>query len=1436
MKKRALLLAALLTISTLSTGKTYATEVSSWSELETNKGAANIEFSNDITADGDTSPMPITFTSDADQTINGNYHSFSSNDLHSDRWYYYSLSVSKPAGSSLSLINLGKASNGSAADNTFSYVDLDGNTVYKNIEASVNNWKGYFLTINKPITVNITNSVFTDNGKDTDAKLIYVSGSGVGTVNITDSIFYNNRVANVEGVVSGGSYNLNIENSIFYNNRNTTSDAGVLSSSGKVTIKDSYFINNSSADCGGVATFRGGEGTTIDGSKFEGNTARIDGGAFYMYSNAQFDYIKNSEFKNNSNQYSDGGAISTGGGYIKSIEDTIFEGNIAYSRGGGIWYGIAGGYGEKEPILFNNVTFKNNEAGTAGALFTEGDRKNATYIVNSEFTDNIAKEDGHDLWYSIPIGGAMLALGVPVTVINTTFNGNNAIATDSGYSAGGAIYFAGEGSEYPFTIVDSSFSGSSATKGGAIYIQDADTLIAAASKDVVFSGNTALADADDYNGGADIYFDTTSYSSVLSLNAAEDKKITFNGSVAVAEGDNTAIMDINKDGLTYNTYDGTTETPVDAGTSGEIQFNARVGDEDNNFSRINLWGGTLSIGKDSTATNPDGLINDNNFYVMGDSTLSTVNGVIGEFAPSAFEIADDVSLDYMFDVDLAGGVSDTIGVTANNGSINLSSFNVISDSDTEGLRIKYSDTNVGGVVKDGYSITTSSNTYDVTAENGDDGSYVVFSMTEGGGGLAAAIKNESDQYIITNGEDENVTSWSGSDGNVIKSDIDINGNGNSIYTENGLDGMVVSEDTNVIIRNVEELSGFDNALTNDGGTLSIVDSNITGNTGDADIINEDGTVNINASTKDVTIGSEDTDYALLSDGGTINVKGSNSVTFNGDISGDDTQMNISTDTTFNGEVSDMNIAQTSGTVNVNDDLTSGDYTLDGGTLNVNEEGSFSPDEFMLNNGTVNISDESAFSPEVNTFNGGNINAANGSMGDLNFNDLTLNGTTNLAVDVDMNNGVMDTISASSVNGDGKINVNQFNLTSETNNPNIIIDFADETIRDHVGTDISSIEGKIFKYNVGYNPETGQFNFAGGGRNSKGYSPSVMASPVAAQMQGYLTQLNSYDEAFRNMDMYMLLPYRVRQAMKYRNKVAINSSDTVYDADKTIYDDNTGWVRTHTTFEKVPLKNGPKVSNVAYGIYLGGESELYDLGKGWEGMWGLYAGYNGSHQSYNGISMYQNGGTLGVLGMAYKGNFFQGLTINTGANAGDAHTKFGHEDFSMLMAGVASKTGYNIELKQGKFIIQPSLLLSYSFVNSFDYTNSAGVRISSDPLHAIQVEPNLKFIANLKNGWQPYANVGMVWNIMDKTHYMANDVSLPELSVKPYVKYGVGIRKTWGERFTGFFQTFLTHGGRNGVGIQIGFRWSLGGKKSETKVLSKPTNISNKKVIKRLENS
>ena len=185
-------------------------------------------------------------------------------------------------------------------------------------------------------------------------------------------------------------------------------------------------------------------------------------------------------------------------------------------------------------------------------------------------------------------------------------------------------------------------------------------------------------------------------------------------------------------------------------------------------------------------------------------------------------------------------------------------------------------------------------------------------------------------------------------------------------------------------------------------------------------------------------------------------------------------------------------------------------------------------------------------------------------------------------------------------------------------------------------------------------------------------------------------------------------------------------------------------------------------------------------------------------------------------MAYKDNFFTGLTINTGANAASANTRFGDEDFAMLMAGIASKSGYNFEFKDGKVILQPSLLMSYTMVNTFDYDNGANVNITSDALHAFQLEPGVKVIGNLKNGWQPYAGVSFVWNLFDKAKFQANDVSLPQISVKPYVKYGVGVRKSWGERLTGFFQTYVTNGGRNGVGFQAGFSFAIG-KDSGSKV-------------------
>ena len=324
-------------------------------------------------------------------------------------------------------------------------------------------------------------------------------------------------------------------------------------------------------------------------------------------------------------------------------------------------------------------------------------------------------------------------------------------------------------------------------------------------------------------------------------------------------------------------------------------------------------------------------------------------------------------------------------------------------------------------------------------------------------------------------------------------------------------------------------------------------------------------------------------------------------------------------------------------------------------------------------------------------------------------------------------------------------------------------------------------------------------------------PCALAAPVAAQIGGYLTQINSYDQAFMNMDMNMLKTREERQSERLNNRYASSdSSYTAYSEDNGINLNSKGlWTRPYATFERVNLNNGPKVSNIGYGNFFGGDAEVKELNNGWKRQFSAYVGYNGSIQDYDRQSIDQNGGTLGVTEVWYKNNFFTGLTANVGANSVNANTDLGNENFPMLMAGIASKSGYNFEFKDGKFVIQPSLLLSYSFVHTFSHDNGRGNKVGSSPLHAIQVAPGVKFIFNLPKGWQPYLGVNMRWNIIDKTHFSLQDVSIPDMSIDPYVEYGIGIQRRWGERFTGYGQAMIRNGGRNGVMLSFGFKWAIG---------------------------
>ena len=349
---------------------------------------------------------------------------------------------------------------------------------------------------------------------------------------------------------------------------------------------------------------------------------------------------------------------------------------------------------------------------------------------------------------------------------------------------------------------------------------------------------------------------------------------------------------------------------------------------------------------------------------------------------------------------------------------------------------------------------------------------------------------------------------------------------------------------------------------------------------------------------------------------------------------------------------------------------------------------------------------------------------------------------------------------------------------------------------------------IYRYNVDYKADNGDFSFTRKG-GYEGFNPAVYGSAVA--MQGlYYTQLNNYNIALANVDQTMLKTKAQRNAEKYGNKYAYDGDETQVFSPLYVQEKNAGaWFKPYVSTERVNLKDGPDVDNTMYGALFGGDSDVITVG-GWDTQYSVYAGYNGSHQAFDGNEIYQNGGVLGLTATAYKGNFFTALTANVGMHGANIKTDVGNNDLNTLTTGVASKTGYNWELADGKFIIQPSWMMSYTFINPFDdYTLGNGVRIKNDSLHALQLAPGLKFIGNTANGWQPYLGAQMVWNIVDDTKVKANEVNLPETSTKAYVEYGLGVQKSAGERFTGFGQAMVRNGGRTGVVFTLGGRWAIG---------------------------
>lgn len=657
--------------------------------------------------------------------------------------------------------------------------------------------------------------------------------------------------------------------------------------------------------------------------------------------------------------------------------------------------------------------------------------------------------------------------------------------------------------------------------------------------------------------------------------------------------------------------------------------------------------------------------------------------------------------------------------------------------------------------------------------------------------------------------------------------------GGAIYMDQiGDIGNIVGTVANNYVKASADAVG--GAIYNDGKVLTLTNSSLIGNYAQS----QSGEAKGGAiySTKDVTLNADNTYVSVISGNYTqqgekveqnaiyMNSQGEELVKLNLDAK---TGAKFVLNDAIDGNKYAMNLTgDNSGETYINNKIANADITQTSVTSYVNEASN-------LNfNNSLNIAS-------------GVMNINHLGLESLHLRSFTNDGTLNLnSVDINPVTETMGRITSDEYGSyQGTINVNRLNILAEPEKMVTDVLFADSSFANTVNYRGSNeYLGKIYKYSVNYLSDTGEFEFVRGGGASSGsagyYNPAILASPVNSKAANKATLNETFRYVFEHADTFTQMPMNNRVAIIKANQYALSSDfNSNLGSINPDFNNKAGWFIPYATFESMNIKNGPKVNAITYGSLVGFDGDFKAMKNGWTRLGTGYLGYNGSQLSYKGVDTTMNGGILGMTETFYKGNFWTAMTVSAGASVGENKTAFGKEDFTSLLAGVASKTGYNFEFKEGRYIIQPIWFMSYTFANTFNYTAATGAKIDSDPMHSLQLNPTMRFIMNTKNGWQPYASVGMVWNVMNTGSTTADGVKLPDMSIKPYVEYGLGLQKTFKENYTAFGQAMVRNGGRNGVALTFGFRWALGKDSADKdeKVMNPSKNKLGKVFGKRVSN-
>ena len=1019
---------------------------------------------------------------------------------------------------------------------------------------------------------------------------------------------------------------------------------------------------------------------------------------------------------------------------------------------------------------------------------------------------------------------------------------------------------------------------SNAVHGGTLNIQNGGTLSGATN--TIDGGTLTLADGAILESGVGVTTNTNGgYGTVNIYNAVQGKagtdelegKTVLDAETAITNG---ALTYLNSDGSTQS-------ITVTGGGLGLFNNTVIAGEAaDNSISLVQGTGvshltvgdgsgvdaDTINLGNETSLTYKD------NAYIKEDSTVNLAGNAELNFANETTNIAYNPtivsdSVDASINKSGAGSTSIESSLASYNGFINVSGGSLDLAGDDQSAVLNLSGINVsdstlttdahilvngggdyGQVIVDNGTLTVNNSLEAENLIDIDNGTLNILGSLGSGSDANPNSAININSSIVNVGEDIITDNIGIHDGSVVSVGgaldsklFEASGEGTSVSIGEGLlvanatnDNASLGVKDGAAVSVAEDVSAVGNISVVNGASLSSGGS-VTSMTGTVDI--ESSTLNVlgdliaenstNGTSlgvtndSNVTIGGNvSTNQNVAVDSSTLNVLGG--LTTDGMIG-----VSNGSDFAVQGDVNFNNYFVVNGdsTAVVNGDVTgqtisiageNSELTLNGDTTTLT--GNLTLRDGVLNNFTnMTITNDMTIDNSTGVTSTPTINMQDGSVGSIIVNgNVNHNTDVNMVFDYDPRGDAMDQIVAGSYNGDSQIIITGINFVNSPDNYTFTIDGTQLIADAATGSGVANLGDSQFMANTALGKYLVTTTSGGGGvinGSLQSVNPQMYRGQVATVAQ-YANQL-----AFNNLlfDHAAIVSGQFGSSSDDEIANRYAAANPLFGPYQYSKKDGGLWFKAYGNFENISMTKGLHVDNNAYGAILGADLPVVQLKDGWKLIPTAYVAYNGGHQNYDFVSMYQNGGQIGAMATAYKGNFFTSLLAYGGGYANEMNVRnMGYgatglaDNTGNWFAGVASKSAYNFHLPKN-FIIQPTAMVAYNIFGNQNYGSTFGGNLSMNSgfLNGINVAPGVNVIWNKKT-FSIYGTAQMVFNIMGGVDGQAGKVTLDDVRMKhPYFEYGLGVVKNFKERLGGYVQFTIRNGGRTGIGFMGGFQYKLG---------------------------